>query len=139
MIKASRNRLANTHNQYQGSFRRVLCVCSAGLLRSPTLAFVLSNPPYNCNVRAAGIDPDFALVPVDQALLEWAQHIFCMNKDQKRQIESWLKFDGATYEKPVVALDIPDNYGFRDPELVLIMQNTLKHINFPEDNAPQPA
>lgn len=30
----------------QGDFKKVLCVCSGGLLRSPTVAWVLSNPPF---------------------------------------------------------------------------------------------
>jgi len=61
-----RNRIHNSSNPYQGKFKRVLCVCSAGLLRSPTTAFVLSQEPYNYNTRAAGIVDDYALVPVDE-------------------------------------------------------------------------
>lgn len=72
------NRLANVNNPYQGSARRVLCVCSAGLLRSPTTAVVLANEPFNYNTRAAGTSDEFALVPVDQALLTWANEIVCM-------------------------------------------------------------
>ena len=64
------NRLANTHNHYQGDAKRVLCVCSAGLLRSPTAAFVLSQEPFGFNTRAAGIAEDFALIVVDDVLLE---------------------------------------------------------------------
>ena len=55
------NRLANSSNRYQGEYKRVLCVCSAGLLRSPTAALVLSQEPYNFNTRAAGLDEAFAL------------------------------------------------------------------------------
>ena len=43
------NRLANTQNKYQGKYKKVLCVCSAGLLRSPTAALVLSQEPFNFN------------------------------------------------------------------------------------------
>ena len=59
------NRLANTHNPYQGDFKKVLCVCSAGLLRSPSTAFVLSQDPFNFNTIAAGINEDYALIVVD--------------------------------------------------------------------------
>lgn len=75
------NRIANSTNQFQGSYKRVLCVCSAGLLRSPTTALVLSQPPYNYNTRAAGLTKEFALVPVDPVLLHWADEVVCMNSE----------------------------------------------------------
>ena len=55
------NKLANTRNPYQGTSKRVLCVCSAGLLRSPTIAWILSNPPFNFNTRAAGVSLEYVL------------------------------------------------------------------------------
>lgn len=78
------NRKWNSHNEYQGKHKRVLCVCSAGLLRSPTAAWVLSNPPYNFNTRAAGIDVGHALIPVDDVLIEWADEIVCMDEYQQK-------------------------------------------------------
>lgn len=108
------NRLANSTNAYQGNYKRVLCVCSAGLLRSPTTAFVLSQAPYNFNTRPAGLVKEFALVPVDRVLLSWADEIVCMDQGQKKQIESML--DGE--KKPVYSLDINDSYRYRDPELI---------------------
>ena len=48
-----RNRLSNVNNRFQGNFKRVLYVCSAGLLRSPTLAEILSQAPYNFNTRGS--------------------------------------------------------------------------------------
>ena len=107
------NRLANATNPYQGTHKRVLCVCSAGLLRSPTAAWVLSQEPYNFNTRAAGITKEFALVPVDRVLLHWADEIVTMSADQAEQIRVQLETP-----KPIVVLGIPDNYGYREPELV---------------------
>lgn len=107
------NRLANCHNQFQGKFMRVLCVCSAGLLRSPTAAFVLSQEPFNFNTRAAGLTKEFALIPVDEVLLNWADEVVCMNAEQKKQLEDMIK-DGTS----VINLDIEDNYRYRDPELI---------------------
>ena len=72
------NRLANSSNRWQGKYKRVLCICSAGLLRSPTAAFVLSQEPYNYNTRAAGLTKEFALIPVDEVLLNWAQEVVCI-------------------------------------------------------------
>lgn len=109
------NRIANAHNKWQGEYKKVLCVCSAGLLRSPTTAFVLSQEPYNFNTRCAGLTPEFALIPVDEVLLEWADEIVCMDRRQ----EAGLK--GIT-QKPVVCLDIPDNFEYRNPHLIELIK-----------------
>ena len=108
------NRLANCHNRFQGPERRVLCVCSAGLLRSPTAAWVLSNPPFLFNTRAAGIDPEFALIPVDQVLLEWADTIVCMTEDQRIDLEQMMEED----QKPILCLGIEDSFERMNPELI---------------------
>jgi len=108
------NRLWNIKNPYQGPQKRVLCVCSAGLLRSPTAAWVLSNPPFDFNTRAAGIDTDHALIPVDDALIMWADEIVCMTTEHSEELLARFK----TYERPVLVLGVPDCYARRDPKLV---------------------
>ena len=115
------NRLANVSNRYQqpNKYKRVLCVCSAGLLRSPTAALVLSQEPWNFNTRAVGLTPEFALIPVDQVLLEWADEIVCMSADQVRIVRNLLEEFHSS--KPVWTLNIPDNYEYRDPELVRLI------------------
>lgn len=119
------NRLANCSNKYQGRYKRVLCVCSAGLLRSPTTAWVLSNEPYNYNTRAAGLVRDFALVPVDEVLLAWSDEVVTMNAEQAEQIREML----GEEEKPIVVLGIPDSFRYRDPALVsLIRESYDKHL-----------
>lgn len=112
------NRMYTAKNPYQGNIKKVLCVCSAGLLRSPTAAWVLSQEPFNYNTRAAGTE-DYALIRVDSVLLHWADEIVCMTQEQA------IKVARMTY-KPVINLGIPDNYGYRDKELVeLIKENYL--------------
>jgi predicted protein tyrosine phosphatase len=108
------NRLANSTNPYQGEYKKVLCVCSAGILRSPTAAMVLSQEPYNFNTRAAGLTAEFALVPVDEVLLQWADLIVCMDDRQEAQLREML----GEEERPIVNLGIPDVYGYRDPVLI---------------------
>ena len=120
MSKFLMNRLGNCHNSYQGQFKRVLCVCSAGLLRSPTTAVVLSQDPYNFNTRAAGIVEDFALIYVDQVLLEWADEIVCMTPNQKVELEEMLLKRKKNIE--VISLDIDDSFAYRDPELMVIIR-----------------
>ena len=118
------NRLANCSNKYQGRYKRVLCVCPAGLLWSPTVAWVLSNEPYNYNTRAAGLEEEFALIPVDCVLLEWADEIVVQSEKQAEEIRNRLE-----EEKPIVVLGVPDSYAYRDPELVQLIRKAYdKHL-----------
>lgn len=121
------NRLANCHNKYQGDFKKVLCVCSAGLLRSPTTAFVLASE-FDCNTRAAGLTTEYALIPVDRVLLEWADEIVCMDEEQSEQICMMLGDD--ILKKSVISLDIPDSFRYRDPKLIeLIRDGYQQHLD----------
>ena len=112
------NRLHTCKNPYQGKTAKVLCVCSAGLLRSPTAALVLSQEPFNLNTRAAGLR-EYALIQVDPVLLHWADEIVCM--------EMWMVEELAKMtDKVITCLDILDNYEYRQPELMeLIKQRYL--------------
>lgn len=123
------NRLANTRNRYQGTFPKILCVCSAGLLRSPTIAWVLSNHPYNCNTRAAGVSEEYALVIADQVLVEWADAIVCAEEEHTYLIHSLLK-ENQTPDKPIFVLHLPDMYETRDPELVELVHKALQQTDF---------
>lgn len=115
------NRMGNAKNEYQGKYKRVLTVCSAGLLRSPTAALVLSMPPFNYNTRAAGLNPDFALIPVDDILLHWADEVVCMTKEQAHKIKNDLDYTGR-----IVCLDIPDDFQYRDPKLIELITERYK-------------
>lgn len=116
------NAFWNCKNPNQGIFPKVLCVCSAGLLRSPTIAWVLSNRGYN--TRAAGTY-DYALIPVDEVLLEWADHIMFADQEHYKALSN--KFEIV---KPYEILNIPDNYEFRDAELVRIVEGKLTEKGF---------
>ena len=78
------NALHNVTNPYQGPEKRVLCLCSASLLRSQTLATVLYEK-YGYNTRSAGVS-DYALIPVSTALLEWADEIICVEHEVDVQL-----------------------------------------------------
>lgn len=140
-----RNRLANAGNRWQGDAKRVLCVCSAGLLRSPTLAWVLSQEPFNFNTRAAGASADFALVPLDPVLVSWADEIIVMDESQAeavRKMQADLDEMSRGFDEfsrtPVTVFDVPDNFSFRDPQLVSILfDKALAHF-FPEEDESDP-
>lgn len=112
------NRIYNCKNPAQGSDKKVLCVCSAGLLRSPTAALVLSQEPFNCNTRAAGIEESYALVPVDRVLVLWADEIVCMTAQHSDMLLAKYIDDIGV---KIRVLDIPDNFLYRDPRLMKLI------------------
>jgi len=115
------NRLYNAKNPWQGKAKKVLCLCSAGLLRSPTAAVVLAQEPFNYNTRAAGVH-EYALIPMDAVLQEWADEIVVMERSMLQYLSP-----AATIDKTIIVLDIPDKYGYREPELMeLIKQRYLE-------------
>lgn len=114
------NRLANCRNEFQGPEKRVLCVCSAGLLRSPTTAWVLSQAPYFYNTRAAGLVNEFALIPVDRVLTTWADEIVCMEQSQVQQLMS--KFDVPVSK--IICLNISDSFARMNPALIMMIRES---------------
>ena len=114
------NRKHNARNPYQGNSERVLCICSAGLLRSPTVANVMARHGYN--TRAAGLEANFALIPVDDVLLHWADSLVVMDISQAEELSE--KFNG-----PIYNFSLPDNYEYMDTELVGIIEGRLKRLS----------
>ena len=112
-------------NSYQGDYKRVLTVCSANMLRSPTMAVVLSMPPYDYNTRSAGTS-SFALIPVTEDLLMWADEIVCADTEHALIIRD--KLMEYQLDKPIVNLRIPDNYEYRNPELILMIRQRYDEI-----------
>jgi predicted protein tyrosine phosphatase len=117
----TRERIGNASNKYQGKYKRVLAVCSGGLLRSPTIAHTLASDPYNYNTRSVGIDPNYALNLIDQVLLEWADEIVCADTEHEVTVSMKLIDIGIT-RKPVVNLKLPDIYPYRDRKLVHLIK-----------------
>ena len=113
------NAMWNCKNPHQGTMPKVLCLCSAGLLRSPTIAWVMSNNDYN--TRAAGIY-DYALVEMDEVLIAWADLIVCANTDVYKNVINKVG------EKPIYDLKLPDVYGFREKALVTKVKSKLKEL-----------
>lgn len=119
------NRLWNCANPYQGNARKVLCVCSAGMLRSATAANVL-HKELGHNTRAVGLDRGHALIVIDAVLIEWADEIVVMDKQMKESV-SFLCTTPKSLKTPIINLDIPDNYNYMDTKLQnLIIERYMK-------------
>lgn len=115
------NRIWNIANPYQGEAKKVLCVCSAGLLRSPTAANVLHRE-LGYNTRACGIDTDHALIPIDEVLVAWADEIVVMEERHASYIEHTF---GGDYN--IKRLDIPDSFAYMNEDLQrFILQGYVK-------------
>jgi predicted protein tyrosine phosphatase len=111
-------------NPNQGKAKKVLCVCSAGLLRSPTLAWILSNEPFNYNTRAVGTSNDYALIVLDEVNLQWADVVVFVDKEN----HSIARYEFAELidNMECHVLKIPDVYQFRHPKLIEAATNQLK-------------
>lgn len=106
-------------NEFQGKYKKVLCVCSAGMLRSPTIALVLSQEPFDYNTRSAGTNERLAVVELTDKLLVWADEIVCADTEHAQTVTKRLqKLDLDT---PIVNLGIPDIYDYRDERLMEII------------------
>jgi len=119
MIKGTKNQLYNIHNQSQGNTKKVLCVCSAGLLRSATLQNFLIKE-YGYNVRNCGTEESYALIPISEALVLWADEIVFVNEENYFTVEHHI--ENMDLEGKVKILDIPDMYNFNDPKLIEIIK-----------------
>lgn len=131
-MSVTRNQLGVLFNAYQRDYKKVLTVCSAGCLRSPTAAHILSSPPFNFNTRSVGTSREYAIVPVTDALIVWADVILVMDEYQQQQINSMqndLADQLPDYDyKQVINLDIPDEFDYRNPKLVQIMTDKFMDI-----------
>ena len=99
----------------------VLFICSQNKLRSPTAERGFANY-FGVEVASAGID-DGATNPVTPELLQWAQHIFVMEKRHRNGLSS--KFRDYVHNKQVICLNIPDEYEFMDPMLVKLLKSRV--------------
>jgi len=116
-----KTRLLNARNVAQGDAKCVLCVCSAGLLRSSTLAEILGDDPYYFNTRSVGCNRDYALIPLELVHVAWADEIVVFEKSHYNIVQNLIECleSFAFEETPRVHLfSIEDDYSFRDPVLI---------------------
>lgn len=100
-------------NPYQGKDKKVLFVCSAGILRSATAARIYGN---KYNTRCAGTGLEYALVPLSERLMDWADEIVFVNPWNHTQ--AGYHFDLQPYEDYIKVLNIPDMFPHMDNRLI---------------------
>ena len=118
LTPSTRNQSHNVNNFFQryDKYPRVLAVCSAGLLRSASINFFLTRE-FDYNVRNCGITTEYALIPITEALIEWADHIVFAEQYHYEVVAENLPKD-----KSFQVLDIPDIFEYRDPDLLAMIK-----------------
>ena len=111
---------------YQSDRPRWLFVCSAGLLRSPTGAALAIE--RGINARSCGSNFNYALIPCSANLINWADKIVFVNRENLWQLED--NFLGhkdllEQIEQKQIVLNIPDDFEYMDPELVKMYEEEL--------------
>jgi predicted protein tyrosine phosphatase len=113
-------------NHFQSDRPRWLFVCSAGLLRSPTGAALAVQ--RGINARSCGSNFNYALISCSANLINWAEKIVFVNRENLWQLED--NFLGhrellEQIEQKQIVLNIPDNFEYLDPELVQMFEAEL--------------
>lgn len=110
---------------------RVLFVCRQNRKRSATAERIFAKAP-GLDVRSAGTGDD-ALVRVNRRMLDWADIVFTMDDEQRRDLSRMFPRHPALDK--LVCLDIQDQYEFLDPELVaLLRERTAAHLDKATDS-----
>jgi predicted protein tyrosine phosphatase len=127
MILSKRNQLSNICNSAQTKAKRVLCVCSAGMLRSPTLSNVI-HQKYGYNTRACGTSKEYALIPITEALITWADLVLFVNKENYLQLDSEELSLISELGTDVKWLNVEDDFEWNSPELVSCIEFELNKL-----------
>ncbi|UMZ14623.1 low molecular weight protein tyrosine phosphatase family protein [Pseudomonas sp. MPFS] len=99
----------------------VLFVCSQNKLRSPTAEQVFADWP-GIVTASAGLNHD-AQVPLGPELVQWAGLILVMETRHREKLRK--RFKQHLHKQQVVCLNIPDDYEFMDPQLILLLQQRV--------------
>jgi predicted protein tyrosine phosphatase len=101
---------------------KLLFVCSANALRSPTAEAVFSRYE-GIEAASAGINAD-AETPVSADLVEWADVVVAMEQHHARFLQE--RFGYLLRRKRVAVLGVPDNYDYMDAELVRLLKEKVE-------------
>lgn len=103
-------------NPYQGKDKKVVFVCSMGILRSATAARIYG---HKYNTRSAGTWDD-ALIQLDHKLMHWADEIVFVNRHNYEQVKEYYLEEHIDIDEEfnIKVLAIPDSHLHMDPELI---------------------
>jgi predicted protein tyrosine phosphatase len=102
----------------------VLFVCSRNQWRSPTAQWVFRNEP-GLSVRSGGTSPR-AKRTISVGDIRWADVILVMESKHKSRLRS--SFRRSLGGTPIHVLDIADDYGYKDPELIAVLHTVVPAV-----------
>jgi len=115
-------------NPYQGTDKKVVFVCSMGILRSATAARIYA---HKYNTRSAGTWND-ALVQLSDNLMIWADELVFVNRHNYEQVVRHLEDDDEplldVVKRKSKVLDIPDSYEHMHPELIKAFEEQYEPV-----------
>ena len=100
----------------------LLFVCSMNKWRSPTAEAIFKNHPVY-HAKSAGVS-ESARTRISEKLITWADQIFVMEKEHKRRIMD--RYGASLHDKPIIVLDIADDYQYMDPELIEVIKLSVR-------------
>jgi len=99
---------------------KILFVCSGNIDRSPTAEQLFKNYE-GLEVKSAGTIRKTAPNPISADLIHWADKIFAMEEEHRRQI---LRICPEASEK-IIVLNIEDRYCRNDPRLIALLETRV--------------
>ena len=101
---------------------RVLFVCTANKLRSPTAEDLFKDYP-GIEALSAGTDPD-APRPLSKELVASVDMIFVMENQHRERIRR--KFKQRPTDNRIITLNIPDEYERGEEELINLLKQKVE-------------
>jgi predicted protein tyrosine phosphatase len=74
---------------------------------------------FGYNTRAAGVSKDYALIEMDDVLLNWADEIVAVEQSVAEQVPE-------DFKEKLTVLSVPDMFGYMNPELQEIILTQYK-------------
>jgi predicted protein tyrosine phosphatase len=110
---------------------KLLFICSQNKIRSLTAENMLQGVP-GLAVKSAGTEAR-SRIRVNEGHIGWADFIFVMEKKHSRILEE--NFPDALVRKPIICLNIPDEYRYMEPALMDELKAGLsQHVELPESD-----
>lgn len=97
--------------------KRIFFLCSQNKLRSPTAEAIFSDLP-GLEVDSAGLNND-AVTRLSPEQLDWADTILVMETSHLKRLNQ--KFRQHLKGKKIAVLNIPDDYGYMDEDLIALL------------------
>lgn len=97
---------------------KALFVCNQNKHRSVTAQELFAD---QFQTKSAGL---YNGTPLTDQLLEWADIVFVMDDEQRRDIGQ--RFPKQYLNKQIISLNIPDTFAYNQPELKLLLKSRME-------------